>query len=97
MKKIIALVITATMLLSGCGQPRVITTPDGQTKLYPTYGLANASESRSDKICYELSVGNTVWSILLIQTLVVPFYMAGFSLHNPVRAKPDEGCGIDAL
>ena len=96
MKKIIALALAASIALTGCGAPQTLTTADKTTKEYPTYGLFNENSEKSSKVCYEISVGNVVWSILLIETVVMPIYFIGFSLFNPVSAKSDKGCGIDA-
>ncbi len=97
MKKLVALTLAASILLAGCGDPRSLPTgPKGEMKNYPTYGFFNQSTDKSDKVCYELSVGNVVWSIILIETIVMPIYFIGFSLFNPVAVKGPEGCGIDA-
>lgn len=90
MKRIIAAILIATML-SACGQPL-----NYGGKEYPTYGLINADNSKSDKMCYEISVGNVIWSILLVETIVAPIYFIGFSIQNPVGPKGPNGCGIDA-
>jgi uncharacterized protein YceK len=95
MKKLIATLMIVSML-AGCGQPAVITTMDGKTQKYPTYGFLNQSTNKSDKVCYEYSVGNVVWSVIGFGTVVIPVYIVGFSLFNPVSAKTDKGCGIDA-
>lgn len=97
MKKLIALTLAASIVLAGCGNPRDLPTgPKNEMNHYPTYGLFNAHTEKSDKVCYELSVGNVVWSILLLYTVVAPVYFVGWSLFNPVAAKPEGGCGIDS-
>ena len=96
MKKIVASVLILAML-AGCGEPRSITTADGKTREYPTYGFFNQDTSKSDQICYKVSVGNVVWSIIGIENVVMPVYFIGFSLFNPTYAKPANGkCGLDA-
>lgn len=91
MNKMIA-VVAACALLAGCGKPITV---DG--KHYPTYGLFNQNSDKSERMCYELSVGNVVWSIILIETIIAPFYFVGFSLFNPVGPRNAKGeCGIDA-
>lgn len=90
MKKIIASVLIATML-TACGAPI-----NHAGKHYPTYGLFNQDTDKSDKMCYEVSVGNVVWGILLFETIVAPVYFVGWSLWNPVGPKGEKGCGIDA-
>lgn len=64
---------------------------------YSTYGIVNQSTSKSSKVCYDISVGNLVWSFILMETIVAPFYFVGFSIFNPVRMKtgPDDQCTID--
>lgn len=89
----IALVLAG--LLVGCGQPQTLTI-DGKIKEYPTYGLFNSDEKKSDKVCYELSIGNTIWGVLLFETIIAPVYFFGFSLFNPVSPKGPKGCGIDS-
>jgi uncharacterized protein YceK len=89
------LALVACLTLTGCGAPQTLTTGT-QTRTYPTYGLFNASTSQSNQVCYDISVGNVIWSVILIETIVVPIYMIGFSLYNPVRARGAAGCGIDA-
>jgi len=97
MKKLVALALIASIALAGCGDPRSLPTgPKGEMKDYPTYGLFNENTAKSDKVCYEVSVGNVVWSIILIETIVMPVYFIGWSLFNPVSVKGPEGCGIDA-
>ena len=96
MKKIIACIIIAS-LLAGCGAPLDVTQADGSTKTYPTYGFFNQKTEKSDKMCYEVSVGNVVWSIILFETVIAPVYFIGFSLYNPTGPKDASGkCGIDA-
>jgi len=95
MKRIIAVLLIVTMLV-GCGDPRYIHTPQNNSgKVYPTYGLLNQNSDKSELVCYELSVGNVIWSIILVETIVMPIYFVGFSLFNPVSAKKDGNCGID--
>ena len=90
MKKILLFVVVISMLTS-CGQPL-----EHEGKTYPTYGFLNKSTDKSKKICYKVSVGNIVWSILSVETVVLPIYFVGFSLFNPVYPKGRDGeCTID--
>lgn len=92
MKKTIAAAVAMSLMLSACGRPI-----QHEGKEYPTYGLFNETSKRSDKMCYETSIGNVVWSIILVETIVAPVYFIGFSLFNPVGPKgPNGECGIDA-
>jgi hypothetical protein len=93
MKKIVlASVAALSLMLAGCGKPLNV----GE-KEYPTYGFLNEDSNKSDQLCYEVSIGNIVWSVLLIHTVVAPIYFIGFSIFNPVGVKNAEGkCGVDA-
>ncbi len=94
MKKLgLAVLISTSLIFAGCG--RELETPK---KTYPTYGILNQDKLRSENVCYEVSIGNVVWSIILIETIIAPVYFIGFSIFNPVRLKksPTDKCGIDA-
>lgn len=84
MKKALAVILTAAVL-AGCGQPAWI-----GGKKYDTYGFFNSVTKKNPNIQYEVSVGNVVWSIILIETVVFPVYFVGFSLFNPIGPKTDE-------
>lgn len=97
MKKTIALVVALSILLAGCGHPQYLGQGSEQ-KYYPTYGLFNETSSKSKNVCYEISVGNVIWSVILIETVVFPVYFVGWSIYNPVRLKkgPDDQCTFDS-
>jgi len=92
MRKLVALIAVLGILLAGCGRPLYV---DGKT--YPTYGFFNESSSKSKNVCYELSVGNIIWSILLVESVVFPVYFVGWSIYNPIRLKngPNDQCTFD--
>jgi len=96
MKKLIVILLSASFL-SACGNPASFKV-ENKVKEYPTYGFLNSDTQKSEKICYEVSVGNVVWSIILIETVVAPVYFIGFSLFNPVSVKNVSGTcpGIDS-
>lgn len=91
MKKFIAL-FAAVAMLSACGRPI-----EYNGREYPTHGVFNEDSSKSEDMCYKISVGNVVWSVILIETIIMPIYFVGFSLWNPVGPKDANGkCGMDA-
>lgn len=96
MKKLILILISISFL-TACGNPASFRV-NNKVKEYPTYGFINSNTKKSEKICYEVSVGNIVWSIVLFSTVVAPVYFIGFSLFNPVSIKnTDSTCpGIDS-
>jgi len=85
MKKLLLAVTLATML-SNCADNKVLP-PYGEVE---TYGFINESEVKVPCINYEVSIGNVIWSVILIETVAVPIYMIGFSIMEPVSV--DEKC-----
>lgn len=80
---LLAAVLASTMLLSACGNDKTI---DG--KHYDTFGVFNETSTRDPKILYEVSPGSVIWAIILSETLVVPVYIIGWDLWQPVKAYP---------
>lgn len=83
-KKILAAVLASSLVLSGCGQNL-----HTANREYQTVGLFN-QEYKHPNVCYAISVGNVIWSIILIESVFAPVYFVGFSIWNPVREKVDE-------
>lgn len=97
MNKSIMLIVALGVLLASCGKPQYLGEPNKSRVLYPTYGLFNEGTSKSKNVCYEISVGNVIWSIVLVETVVFPVYFVGWSIYNPVRMKKgsDDQCAFD--
>lgn len=92
MKKFFSKIIIILLILSlfiACGDSKVI---DGVE--YETYGLINRDEIRNPNIKYKVIIGNVVWGIILCETIVVPVYFFGFSLHEPVEKIREKKDGI---
>jgi hypothetical protein len=43
-------------------------------------------------MCYEASFGNIVWSVLTIETVILPVYFIGWSIFNPIGEKVNGKC-----
>lgn len=82
MKKFMLPLLVTGMLFSGCADNKVI-----NGKEYTTYGIANETDSKNPNIEYSLSVGNVIWGILLVETIIAPVYFFGFSLFEPENEK----------
>lgn len=76
------LVLFVVLLLSGCGDTKVIEGIE-----YDTYGIFNSTEQKNPNIKYRIIFGNVVWSIILSETLIAPIYFVGFSIYEPVGIK----------
>lgn len=84
MKKIILAIalVAATMLLSGCGNDKIINGTQ-----YSTFGMVNEDTHRDPKILYEISPGSVIVAIIFSETLIIPLYIIGWDLWQPVKAK----------
>ena len=92
MKKTL-LALAAVLALTACSQDANLATgPNGEVEHHRTYGFFNQDKRRSDKVCYRLSVGNVVWSVLLFETIIAPFYFVGLDLFEPVSVRDEKGC-----
>jgi len=81
MKKIITMLLCVAFLFvaSSCGEGRTV-----GGKYCDTYGLLNKHEVKCDNVQYRTIVGNVVWGIILVETVVAPIYFFGFSLYEPI-------------
>jgi len=75
-----SLIIAMASISTGCGDTKKI---DGIT--YDTYGILNKGENRNTEIKYRIVIGNIVWSVILVSTIVAPIYFLGFSMYEPTR------------
>lgn len=85
-------IVTSLAILTGCAEPRKL---NGDGVEYPTYGMLNEASNRSDSVCYRMSVGNVILSVIFSETVVIPVYLIGFSLYEPVRfAESGDHCSF---
>jgi hypothetical protein len=74
------LITAAAISLVSCGNDQTI-----DNKHYQTFGVANQDAYRDPNIVYEISAGSVIWGIILCETIVVPVYIIGWDLWQPVR------------
>lgn len=55
-----------------------------------SYGLLNKEEVRVDGVKYCTIVGNVLWGIILIKTIIAPVYFFGFSTMEPCPNQPKD-------
>ena len=77
---------TALLILTSCADSKVLIINNQKTLVKP-YGWANKNSRYNDKVVYEPVVGNVVWSILGIETIIVPVWLTGWQLFEPVSVK----------
>lgn len=90
MKKIVSVILAATLVLSGCD--RTLTSPEG--KEYKNYGIMNFDTHKSSKVCYNVDVENVIIALFFSPSIVIPGYIIGWSLFQPSRMKtgPEDKC-----
>ncbi|MCP3686106.1 MAG: hypothetical protein GY861_25955 [bacterium] len=82
-KKFITLITAiafCTMVVFGCADSKVI---DG--KVVEPYGLIDKGELKDPDIRYSVSKGNIALSVCFFQTIVMPIYVFGFALYEPIE------------
>lgn len=91
----VLMLLVMAITLSGCGDTKTIVTPVSYEKgvvqqvpiTYDTYGLFNKEDKRNPNVEYRIIIGNIVWSVILVETIIAPFYFWGFSMWEPVGLK----------
>ena len=86
MKKLLVLIISVTILLSSCAQTSMLVIDDKPTLVKP-YGWVNKTAQKNDSVNYELSAGSIIFSVLFVNTLIVPIWLTGWKLYSPVDVK----------
>lgn len=79
MKKAIILIMIALMFVSCADEKRI----DGVK--YQPYGLLNRDSRYDESIKYEVSAGSVILSVIFIETIIIPVYLIGFRLYEPVN------------
>ncbi len=59
---------------------------DGKNVVIEPYGWFDL-EAKHDSIVYKVNAGNIIWSIVGIETVIVPILLTGNQLYEPVRKK----------
>lgn len=79
-------VTLGTILLIGCADSKEINI-NGKNIIVEPYGWMNESEMKNDSVIYKVNAGNVVWSIIGVETVIIPIFLTGNSLYEPVRKK----------
>jgi hypothetical protein len=86
MKKLVSIALIFTVLLSSCANTLEYENSQGNKVTAHSVGLFN-QDDKDPNVVYKLCVGNTIWSIVLVQTLVAPIYFVGWSILEPVSVR----------
>lgn len=74
------------MISVSCATTKVMQTEQGVEVIKP-YGVLNKNARKRDDVVYEMSAGNVVISILTFHTVVIPVWLIGWKLYNPINVK----------
>lgn len=74
------------ILFVGCADSKKINI-NGKDVIVEPYGWMNETEMKNDSVIYKVNTGNIIWSIIGIETIIVPVILTGESLYEPVRKK----------
>lgn len=80
--KTVLAILLVVVISMGCAKDKVI---DG--KMIQHYGLFNEQACKDSSIIYQVSPGSVVCGIVFIETVIVPVYVIGWNLFEPVRKK----------
>ena len=94
LKKIVSIMLILMMCfsLTACGSDRTLCREvDGKQdcKTYLQWGIADSSIHKSVDVEYSVIVGNVIWGIVLVETIVAPVIIFGWYLYEPVAWKKD--------
>jgi len=87
MKKLLLILSVITLLLSSCAKSKEFHISDTETIYAEPYGWGNYQTTQIDTVVYDVNVGNVIWSVILLETIIAPVYFTGWSIMEPVRLK----------
>lgn len=86
MKKLFKLTIVLFVILifCSCAEEKIFTVEGKEITATP-YGWANEDARKVDNVVYEISAGNVACSIIFCETIIIPIWLTGWQLYEPVR------------
>lgn len=84
MRKIIVPILAACVMFASCADNLKYTDKNGEEKVAKTYGWADYQENHADGIVYRVNIPNVVLSVLFCETAIVPFWLTGWEMFEPV-------------
>ncbi|MEK7158955.1 MAG: hypothetical protein AAB575_03520 [Patescibacteria group bacterium] len=74
--------VAFTVVVTGCGENKTICLKEG-CHTFVQYGFFN-EEDRNPNVQYQVVTWNVIWGIVLVETVVMPIVLFGWSLYEPV-------------
>lgn len=84
MKKLFGLLLIAIIALSSCADSKTFERADGTKFVAEPYGWANYQTKKIEGVTYEACIGNIVWGVIAVETIVIPIWLTGRELYEPV-------------
>jgi hypothetical protein len=81
MKFLLVLIVCVAMMFVGCASPKNI-----NGKVVKPQGIFTIDD-KDPNIHYQVSMGNVIWSIVGIETVIIPVWLIGWQLWEPGYAK----------
>jgi len=85
MKKLLLVLSLVVVLLSSCADSKTLIV-DGKETVVEPYGWADYQDTKVPGVVYKVNVGNVVWSIIFSETLIIPIWLTGWQIMEPVRS-----------
>lgn len=88
MKKLFGLLLIAIIALSSCADSKTFERADGTKFVAEPYGWANYQTKKIEGVTYEACIGNIVWDVIAVETIIIPVlltdgsYMSQYLLLN---------------
>lgn len=82
------LLLFISFFLFGCAEDKALVL-NGKSVYAESYGLFNEEAKKRDDVVYQISPGSVVVSIITFETVVIPVYILGWDLYEPVRMKTE--------
>ena len=90
MKKLIYVLIIGIIFLTSCADSKTFIDNKGKEFTAEPYGWANYQDLKYDTVIYKVNTGNVVWSIIGFETIIVPVWLTGWEIMEPVRLKNEK-------
>ena len=86
MKNSIIILLIGCLLMS-CADKKEFKITEKEYLIAKPYGWANYESKKDPNVIYEVCIGNVVWSVIGIETIIIPVWLSGWELYEPVKLK----------
>lgn len=87
MKKLFGLLLIAIIALSSCADSKTFERADGTKFVAEPYGWANYQTKKIEGVTYEACIGNIVWDVIAVETVVIPVWLTGWKSISHIHKR----------